>query len=225
MIEDWSQISINDVEANDVVASIRDAVQKAAEEKTLSIRVKHCCEESRYWRLEFGVKFDTVSLDRFANGRSGYRGHYFDSPGAGEQFDTRIMRELAVILREAVGDDFLVRGYSECDLDRCIAGAKTTPTEGNPNWVAPCTRWQLCNWDENMIWFRELLKSKCGLVDREIAQWMNDFDFEIKNIGPYRFSSDRLEIKGQFVTENETEPYIPISKRYRSLQIHCFGAS
>jgi len=226
LIEDWSTLAIDKATADDVVGSIKRAVLDCAEAGRLLPRVKDCIQNPGFWRLDFSVPIESFLLDRFANDRSGYRGHYFDSPVDGSNFNARIVGELVEILLSAAKANPVSQRLAPGALIRSIKDAKIWPGESVDSNSCSCKQWQWSSWSDNKRRFWTLLRFEEGLAELEITEWMRDsFDENTQDFGPFRFIEETVTIKGAFVKETENEPFVPPSKRFRPLQIHCFGAS
>lgn len=224
-MNDWSSESLDESAADGLINELRAAVTRAAGNGPGTL--EPCTTRAGYWRFEFEIPVSKSVLESFANDRHGYRGHYHDSPFAGDRYNREIVSCIAPLLIETPPSIPSNCCLALADVMRSIDLGKVWPREDpNAMYGDSCSRWDKPQRQSNEQRFRELLRCAYGLTDEFISKWIDvHFDSSIHRTGPQRFGCKTIDFKGAWVGHQCQLSHTIEKKRFRAIQIHCFGAS
>jgi hypothetical protein len=191
-------------------------------------------EVTRFHRFSCQVPIQADLLNSFINSRNGYRGHFFDCPKKGEEFNLNIIQNVSQELMSIYNSKtclppLLTREEFELSLKHAKVWVHEQKTVAEANSRAECLgsqRWSDENWEENKSKLKEMLANESAAGDRSAEYFTSIFargEGSLKNIGTHRLWPTHLTIKGAFVKGKEMKQ--TLNKEYRSITIHCLGAS
>ena len=225
-MQNWAEMEFDQRLADEITERLQLAAENANAD---SVGSETCRDRSGYRRFLCDLRVGRELADSFINSRSGYRGHYYDHPEFGEEFNNRVVSLLSRRLEALYGAtrDTLdeSKRLTNAELRISIAGGKLWVKRQKHNGQFVCQRWIPDNWPHNVDAFQRDLANEVGLEAARtfVAEHVAPREEKLKAFAPYRLINDLIAIKGAFVRHHRI--WTPPRKVHRSLELHHIGGS
>ncbi len=226
--DDWSSYAIDQNERNEIIKAVASVVYKAGS-ADIELDENPFKGNRNFRRIEITIQFRESShlLEKFINSRSGYRGHFYDSPESGCNYNNKIITDLRARLLDVCYSSTWLN-LNKDEIERSIDSGKLwiCPENlfevSNGKYSGVNSRWNDLRWAGNCKMLQEFLANDASI---DVPAMMKKLRLDqVRPIATRKLKPTCLNIKGGFVF-GENPVHVVEKKRYRSEIIHFLGAS
>lgn len=186
-----------------LLKQVEKEANKATGNNGVCVHWREACEQKGSWRVEATVPLTANTFDLLFNGRMGYRAQYYRSVVEGVKFNRMLVDRLTPVIKGVLENRPCGFPASWNQVEQSLKGPHSKV------WIAG-------DW-ATFIHEPEVLKPS-----RWVAYWSRSQDKALGLAAPMP-NEPALDLKGTFICEKTSKPWLPDSKKDRDQKIHCSG--
>jgi len=186
-----------------LLEQVEEEANGATGNNGVCVHWREACERKGYWRVEAMVPQTANTFDLLFNGRMGYRAQYYRSIDEGGKFNRMLLDRLTPAIKAV--------------LENWQCGFPASWNQVEQSLKGPYSKvWVAGDW---AVFYRA---PKVLKPTRWVTYWSHHEDQPLGLAAPLP-CEPALDLKGTFICEKTSKPWLPDSQKDRDQKIHCSG--